>query len=52
MVSDAFSEYRARIPRIMQTAPRGVAIYTRSAVIKHDVDYCDLMVKRVIMLDR
>ena len=30
MVSDAFSEYRARIPRIMQTAHRGV--YTRVAL--------------------
>ena len=34
-------EYRAKIPRIMQTAARGVHACRCSAVIKRDIDYCD-----------
>ena len=52
IVSDAFSKYKARMPRIMQTARFALEVYTRSAIIKCDVDYYDLMVMRLIMLDR
>ena len=48
IVSDAFSEYRAKIPRIMQTAHLALEAYTHSTVMKRDVDYCDLMVMRLM----